>query len=72
MDKHHSHHQPRSSNTLFGLGRKPHQPGERTFAADEHTTGWELYNERAWKIDKESIKDWNDSLNTLLIFVSDG
>jgi hypothetical protein len=34
------------------------------------TTAWEVYNDRALETDKERIKDWNDSLNTLLIFVS--
>jgi hypothetical protein len=28
-----------------------------------------VYNDRAFETDKERIKDWNDSLNTLLIFV---
>ena len=30
---------------------------------------WEIYNERAEIADKELIRDWNESLNTLLIFV---
>lgn len=33
-------------------------------------TAWEAYNHRANIYDKELIKDWNESLNTLLIFVS--
>lgn len=33
-------------------------------------TAWEIYNRRAAAVDKEMIKHWNDSLNTLLIFVS--
>ncbi|PVF91024.1 hypothetical protein CPB86DRAFT_456233, partial [Serendipita vermifera] len=33
-------------------------------------TAWEIYNHKASEIDRELIKDWNDSLNTLLIFVS--
>ncbi|CAG7848779.1 SubName: Full=Uncharacterized protein {ECO:0000313/EMBL:CCA71748.1} [Serendipita indica DSM 11827] len=31
-------------------------------------TVWHTYNERADIVDRELIKDWNDSLNTLLIF----
>lgn len=34
------------------------------------TTAWEIYNNRAATYDKELIKDWNDSLNTLLVFVN--
>lgn len=33
-------------------------------------TAWQIYNRRAAIYDKELIKDWNNSLNTLLIFVS--
>ncbi len=42
-------------------------------AVDEHgadKNAWEIYNERAEIVDKELIRDWNESLNTLLIFVS--
>ncbi|PVF90868.1 hypothetical protein CPB86DRAFT_720345, partial [Serendipita vermifera] len=31
---------------------------------------WEIYNHKASEIDRELIKDWNDSLNTLLIFAA--
>jgi hypothetical protein len=37
----------------------------------ELATAWELYNRRAAIFDKELVKDWNDSLSTLLIFVRD-
>lgn len=33
-------------------------------------TAWEIYNQRAGIVDKERIKDWNDSLSVLLVFVS--
>ena len=39
-------------------------------AVNKETTAWEIYNDRAQTIDRELIRDWNDSLNTLLIFVS--
>jgi hypothetical protein len=41
-------------------------------SANEKTpeTAWEIYNNRAIVYDKELIKDWNDGLSTLLIFVS--
>jgi hypothetical protein len=37
---------------------------------ERETTAWEVYNKRAAIVDRELIKDWNDGLNTLLIFVS--
>jgi hypothetical protein len=37
---------------------------------DAKSSVWEVYNRSATKIDRELMKDWNDILNTLLIFVS--
>jgi hypothetical protein len=54
---------------LFGRSRHSNKPGE-PLAVTKETTAWEIYNHKASGIDKEMIKDWNDSLNTLLIFVS--
>jgi hypothetical protein len=34
------------------------------------STAWELYNHKAEIKDWDLIRDWNDTLNTLLIFVS--
>jgi hypothetical protein len=55
--------------SIFGFNRQPNKPGG-PFAVAKETTAWEIYNSKASGIDKEMIKDWNDSLNTLLIFVS--
>jgi hypothetical protein len=33
-------------------------------------TGWDLYNDRTLTSDREMIKEWNDNLSNLLIFVS--
>jgi Family of unknown function (DUF6535) len=52
----------------FGLGKKLKQ-GDASLPVNENTTAWEIYNNRATKTDTEIIKDCNDSLNTLLIFV---
>lgn len=55
--------------TLFGLrGETRAPPG--SLNVDANTTAWEVYNSRAMTIDGELIKDWNDSLNTLLIFAA--
>jgi hypothetical protein len=59
----------RTSAKLFGLGRDSRKPGDPLVVTND-TTAWEIYNHKALEIDKEMIKDWNDSLNTLLIFVS--
>ncbi|PVF97750.1 hypothetical protein CPB86DRAFT_815322 [Serendipita vermifera] len=54
---------------LFGLGREPKRRGDPFVMTDETTT-WELYNHKALEVDREMIKDWNDTLNTLLIFTA--
>jgi hypothetical protein len=55
---------------LFGLiGRKIRRAGKDPLVVTEETTAWEIYNDRADEIDRELVKDWNDSLHTLLIFV---
>ncbi|PVF92409.1 hypothetical protein CPB86DRAFT_791186 [Serendipita vermifera] len=57
------------SRKLFGVGREPKRPGDPLVVTDE-TTAWEIYNHKASEVDREMIKDWNDSLNTLLIFTA--
>jgi hypothetical protein len=61
-------HQKSPAN-LFKPGRSTSRPGD-PLVVTKDTTAWEIYNHRASEIDREMIKDWNDSLNTLLIFVS--
>jgi hypothetical protein len=34
------------------------------------TTAWDIYNYHAGRVESEVVKDWNDTLNTLLVFVS--
>ncbi|CAG8453009.1 9393_t:CDS:2 [Acaulospora colombiana] len=57
------------SAKLFGLGREAKWSGA-PFVVTDKTTAWEFYNHEAFDIDREMIRDWNNSLNTLLIFVS--
>ncbi|KIM19696.1 hypothetical protein M408DRAFT_182846 [Serendipita vermifera MAFF 305830] len=33
-------------------------------------TAWDLYNDEARKVDNELVKDWRDSLNSLLVFAA--
>ena len=53
---------------MFGISREIRQQGG-PFNVTSETTAWEIYNNRASVVDRELIKDWNDSLNSLLIFV---
>jgi hypothetical protein len=69
MASEHIDRHPKSPGNLFGLGRNPNRPGE-PLVVTKDTTVWEIYNHKASEIDREMIKDWNDSLSTLLIFVS--
>ncbi|PVF96426.1 hypothetical protein CPB86DRAFT_874976 [Serendipita vermifera] len=57
------------SAKLFGLGKEPKRPGDPLVMTDR-TTAWEIYNHKASEVDREMIKDWNDNLNTLLIFTA--
>ncbi|PVF96427.1 hypothetical protein CPB86DRAFT_762266 [Serendipita vermifera] len=57
------------SAKLFGVGRQPKRSGDPLVVTDK-TTAWEIYNHKASEVDREMIKDWNDSLNTLLIFTA--
>lgn len=36
----------------------------------KENTVWDVYNNEAKKVDTELVKDWKDSLNFLLVFVS--
>ncbi|PVG04002.1 hypothetical protein CPB86DRAFT_810513 [Serendipita vermifera] len=54
---------------LFGLAKEPKRLRDPLVLTEE-TTAWDIYNHRAAEVDREQIKDWNDSLNTLLIFAA--
>jgi hypothetical protein len=59
----------RTPANRFKLGRSSNRPGD-PLVVTKDTKAWEIYNHKASEIDREMTKDWNDSLNTLLIFVS--
>ncbi|PVF97755.1 hypothetical protein CPB86DRAFT_706511, partial [Serendipita vermifera] len=52
-----------------GCSRDAKQSREST-TTFESKTSWEIYNHKANEIDRELIKDWNESLNLLLIFTA--
>jgi hypothetical protein len=45
------------------------KPGE-SLKVTPDTTAWDIYNYHAGRVESEVVKDWNDTLNTLLVFVS--
>jgi hypothetical protein len=49
--------------------RRRHDPNAM---AEHENSIWDVYNNVADIEDDELIKDWNDSLNFLLVFVSAG
>ncbi|PVG04034.1 hypothetical protein CPB86DRAFT_868803 [Serendipita vermifera] len=59
----------KSPTRLFGLSRDAKRPNDPLIVTN-NTTASEIYNHKASEIDREMIKDWNDSLNTLLIFAA--
>ncbi|PVF98784.1 hypothetical protein CPB86DRAFT_704525, partial [Serendipita vermifera] len=59
----------KSTTSLFGLSRDTKRPSDPLVVTND-TTPWEIYNHKASEVDREMIKDWNDSLNTLLIFAA--
>ncbi|KIM27204.1 hypothetical protein M408DRAFT_71641, partial [Serendipita vermifera MAFF 305830] len=36
----------------------------------QETTAWDIYNNESKKVDRELVKDWTDSLNSLLVFAA--
>lgn len=58
----------RAPARLFGLNRETREPSA-PLTVTQDTSVWEIYSHEAENTDRERIKDWNDSLNTLLIFV---
>jgi hypothetical protein len=42
----------------------------RDLFEDPEYTVWDVYNNEAKKVDRELVNDWKESLNSLLLFVS--
>jgi len=52
-----------AENVVIGEGGR--MPGNTA-----EYSAWDIYNNEAKKVDTESVNDWRDSLNSLLLFVS--
>ena len=46
------------------------EQGRATTGIVKENTVWDVYNNEARKVDIELVKDWRESLNFLLVFVS--
>jgi Family of unknown function (DUF6535) len=42
--------------------------GEYIYGMQKENTAWDIYNKEPRKVDNELVKDWNTSLNFLLVF----
>jgi hypothetical protein len=53
-------------------GEMPHRirEDETILGITRESSGWDVYNNEARKVDMELVKDWTASLNFLLLFVS--
>lgn len=70
--------QPRILDPMIGAGKLKHREAFIPDAMGEHdriigmvreNTVWDVYNNEARKVDNELVKDWQSSLNFLLVFV---
>ncbi|PVG00277.1 hypothetical protein CPB86DRAFT_813317 [Serendipita vermifera] len=59
-----------SVNLFSRIGQGKGHTQQESLPVDKEISAWELYNKKASNIDKEDIREWNDSLNTLLIFAA--
>ncbi|CAG8683814.1 1834_t:CDS:2, partial [Acaulospora colombiana] len=60
--------QPTRSPPFLNSQVKESARPEDPLTITDDTTAWEIYNHRAAEVDRDLLKDWNDNLNTLLIF----
>jgi hypothetical protein len=55
---------------ILGIPRDSGEKPPESLEVNSDTSVWEIYNYHAEKVESEVVKDWSDSLNTLLVFVS--
>jgi hypothetical protein len=44
--------------------------GDRIPGLSKEYSGWDVYNNEATNVDRELVTDWENTLNSLLVFVS--
>ena len=53
------------------VGARKEREHIRGLFNEPEDTVWDVYNNEARKVDTELVNDWKESLNSLLLFVSD-
>jgi hypothetical protein len=60
----------RKSSRILGIPRDGGDKAPESLEVNSDTSVWEIYNYHVGKVESEDVKDWSDTLNTLLVFVS--
>jgi Family of unknown function (DUF6535) len=69
----------KKARTRFPTRRRGKQDNAPYYAMDEgdripglskEYSGWDVYNNEATNVDRELVTDWENTLNSLLVFVS--
>lgn len=58
-----------TKNLRIGRSQRDSQLLDEEVDESKNKTVWDIYTEYSRKVDQERIRDWNDTLNTLLVFV---
>ena len=60
----------RTYSRILGIPLDSGEKPRESLKVTPDTTAWDIYNYQAGRVESEVVKDWNDTLNTLLVFVS--
>ena len=60
----------RDYSRILGIPLNSGEKPRESLKVTPDTTAWDIYNYQAGRVESEVVKDWHDSLNTLLVFVS--
>jgi hypothetical protein len=60
----------RNNSRILGIPLDSDEKLQGSLIVTPDTTAWDIYKYHASRVESEVIKDWNGTLNTLLIFVS--
>ena len=60
----------RNYSRILGIPLDSGEKPRESLKVTPDTTAWDIYNYQAGRVESEVVKDWNDTLNTLLVFVS--
>lgn len=57
------------NSSFFGIPRTRNVKESPSIDPMSDATVWDIFDNHARKVEREHIKDWNDTLGTLLVFV---